>query len=99
MKLDKKIEKVIPYEKDRIVMTELDDALAWDANIYRIDSEDNIIWQIEPTPDMSFVGVLGDFYSNCWFSENMLIALNYGGYEFQIDLETGKRIKYLRFSK
>lgn len=55
-------------------------------NIYRINMKGNIIWQVSPYDAFS-----KSTFTNIYFSDNgKLLAYNFDGGEYEIDLETGK---------
>jgi hypothetical protein len=99
MKLTSLIRQALNYKNHRIVLVKwsLDPGL--EGNVYLVDINDEIIWQIEPPEDLSLLGYIGDAYTYIWFDGETLIARSMRGDEYSIDLRTGKRIELLRENK
>jgi len=63
-----------------------------DRNVYCINSDNEILWQIEVDPNRIMLpgGFDFDSYINIVFNGKELIAYRFSGFEYRVDVESGK---------
>jgi hypothetical protein len=93
------VEKSLKHKDKTIICTKWKQGVGLQRNVHMLDSLGQVVWEIQEPLDQSSLGVCGDAYVSIWFENKTLVARTLGGGEYAIDLETGKRLKFLRFSK
>jgi hypothetical protein len=93
------VEKSLQYKDNTIICTKWTYEPGLQRNVYMLNAQGQVVWQIVQPLDQSSLGVSGDAYVGIWFEDKTLVACTLRGDEYAIDLVTGKRLKFLRFSK
>ncbi len=101
------IVKYLELEDGFIVL--IDWALHETGNMMRINRGGQVIWKSEPVPVARLSPLAGSYYGWCNLENKkifgfklktkILIGITSGGYGLQIDLDTGKFIRYYDYYK